>query len=289
MPHSGRPAFLFRLAAWTLALVVSGLAPRVWAETIYRGEQPVGRADLLADLATAQVILLGETHDNPRHHQARAELLQALGSRVGRVVLEHLDMGAQLAPDRPLKDALDQVGFNAKGWHWPLHEPVFSAARSTGATLEGGNLPRATARRMVKEGVAGLGPELARSLNDLPLTEAAQARLDQHLIDGHCGQLPASRLPAMRLVQRARDAAMAQSLMRSGSGSTVLLAGNGHVRRDYGVPTLLPPSTRAISVGFLELDPAEITNPAEWRGLYDYVWLTPPAAREDPCAGLRLP
>jgi hypothetical protein len=63
----------------------------------------------------------------------------------------------------------------------------------------------------------------------------------------------------------------------------VLLAGNGHVRTDLGVPVWLTPATRARSevIGVVETgDP----TPA-----FDRRVVTPPHPRGDPCAAFRLP
>ncbi|HJW12354.1 MAG TPA: ChaN family lipoprotein, partial [Albitalea sp.] len=97
----------------------------------------------------------------------------------------------------------------------------------------------------------------------------------------HCGRLPATLLPGMVRAQFARDALMAQTLLRDASRGAVLLAGNGHVRRDIGVPrwfTGVAPQ-RVWSVGFLETPDAAASS-----GLFDAVVLTPPATRDaDPC------
>ena len=65
----------------------------------------------------------------------------------------------------------------------------------------------------------------------------------------------------------------------------MLLAGNGHVRRDHGVPQLLAaaePAARIVAVGFGEPG----TPPAAY---YDAWWVTPATERGDPCAGFTLP
>jgi uncharacterized iron-regulated protein len=72
----------------------------------------------------------------------------------------------------------------------------------------------------------------------------------------------------------------------AGMGGGVLVAGNGHVRKDRGVPWYLArlrPGARSVSVGLLEVQD-DIVEPA--LGLpYDYVWYTARAAdRGEPCA-----
>jgi uncharacterized iron-regulated protein len=81
-------------------------------------------------------------------------------------------------------------------------------------------------------------------------------------------------------VQFARDAVMAGFVRAHADRGVVLLAGNGHVRRDLGVPRWLPPElqARSVVVGYLE----EGADPPP--GAFDAIVITPPAEREDPCA-----
>ena len=277
-----------------IAILFGLLAASALAEDIREGDggRSLSRGELLQRLAGADFLLLGETHDNPLHHQARAALLRDLPAPVGRVVLEQLDRGARLDPALPLDEALERAGFQRGAWQWPLHEPVFVAARERGMPIVGGNLGRADGRRIATQGEAAVDPALAARLAEAPLSGTAQRELDTDLVDGHCGRLPASRLPNMRLAQRARDAALALSLLEAAGAPALLIAGNGHVRRDYGVPPLLAaraPTARVVSVGFVEVAAGATPDPAGLRGRYDYVWFTPPVEREDPCAGLRMP
>lgn len=270
-----------RFAALTCCLLALSAA----ADDILdaRSGQPVTRAALLANLATADWVLLGERHDNPWHHAARAELLRELA--IKRVVLEHLDQGTRLNRDLPLNQALDQAGYNRKNWRWPMQQSLFETLHQTGMVVQGGNLSRADGRKVAMQGAQAVDPELSTLIAAAPLPDSAQARLDAGLNQGHCGQLPAARLPNMRLAQRARDAAMARSLLAE-QGRAALLAGNGHVRLDYGVPSLLKvarPAARVVSVGFVE-SVAEGEESA-----YDYLWVTSPIERPDPCLNLKMP
>jgi len=251
----------------------------------------IDRDELLAALLRADLVLLGEQHDNPLHHQRRGELLAALGAAAGggvTVVAEHLTRGQAVRFGEDLPASLAAAGFEPKGWGWPLHQPLFAAVQRAGLPLSGGNLPRELARAIARQGGAALPADLAALLAAAPLDAAAQAALDADLQRGHCGQLPAARLPAMRLAQRARDAAMAQALLASGGRPAVLLAGNGHVRSDYGVPRLLAaqrPGARWLAVGFVD-DGADLAPGA---APYTHLWRTAAPVRSDACAGFTLP
>jgi uncharacterized iron-regulated protein len=254
-------------------------------------------ADVASRMRSVEIVLLGEVHDNPHHHARRAALIGTLDPSA-MVVAEHLPRGTAptLAPGMggdALRQALEAGGFDAKGWRWPLHEPLFAAITRAGLPLRGGNLERDAARRLAREGAAAMPADLAPWFAAAPLTGTARAALEDDLIQGHCGHLGASRLPGMVAAQQGRDAAMAQALMvaraeRAAARSpepapVILLAGNGHVRRDYGIPALLRqrlPDARVLTVGFVE-HTAQASAAAST--LYDIVWSTPPAERDDPC------
>ena len=250
------------------------------------------RAELLARMSASDYVLLGERHDNAAHHRLRGELLAALPTPAV-VVAEHLPQGAAvaLAPGTTgdaLLRALEAAGFDAQAWDWPLHEPLFAPLARRQHTLEGGNLPRELARRTAREGAAALPAELRALIDAAPLAPAARAALLGDLMHSHCGHLPAERLPNMLLAQRGRDAAMAAALRQAragpAGGPVLLLAGNGHVRRDYGVAQLLArldPGARVLAVGFVE------TGEAAAPGLYDLTWTTAGHERPDPCAGMK--
>src|SRR5207237_10514850 len=53
---------------------------------------------------------------------------------------------------------------------------------------------------------------------------------------GHCNLLRSEELPARTRAQIARDIIMARMIRPYVDRGVVLLAGNGHVRRDIGVP-----------------------------------------------------
>lgn len=274
-----------------VTLLISALPAPLHAEGIVdtRSGRHLAIADLLDLARQADFVLLGEVHDNPRHHQLRAEFLARLAP--GSVVVEHLEQGHDARwstssdSGRTVLDGLNQAGFDSAGWQWPTHAPLFEGLARAGIPATGGNIGRDLARRLVREGLPALPPPLAAALSRAPLDADAQAALDADLVDSHCGQLPANRVAGMRLAQRARDAAMATTLLAVPGKPAVLLAGNGHLRSDYGVPALLTelrPGARILSVGFIEED-----HPDTADRLYTHVWRTPPAPRGDPCAVLK--
>src|SRR5207249_517783 len=97
-------------------------------------------------------------------------------------------------------------------------------------------------------------------------------------------------------IQWARDARMAEALVRGGQrDGALLIAGAGHVRTDRGVPLHLQrraPSVPVVSLAFLEVEaaadaPAAYAARFEGALPFDYIWFTPRVDDVDPCSRRR--
>lgn len=256
-----------------------------------RGNTPISREELLRRASASPLVILGEVHDNGEHHRLQAEVLEALlrAGRTPALAMEQFDHANQTALDaargeRDPERLADAGRFDRKGWGWALYKPLVELAAANGLPLLAANLSREAARAVIKSGRPA--PNLAPALPDVQLA------LEADIVRGHCGVRPAAALLAgMVEAQRARDAQMAEVLVRAGPGGAVLVAGTGHARRDRGAPAYLPPplQEQLLSIAFVEVDPGQTRAQMDYRDLYDFVWFTPRAAREDPCKSFRLP
>lgn len=87
---------------------------------------------------------------------------------------------------------------------------------------------------------------------------------------------------------------LAQALLDSGPDGAVLIAGDGHVRRDLAVPLYLSATHgMACAVGMLEVEDGK-NNPVDYFDgnagdirEFDFVRFTPRWDRPDPCAGFK--
>lgn len=253
--------------------------------------------ELATAMAGRATVLLGEIHDNPRHHRLRLEALRlrlAAGWRPA-LVMEQFDRERQPDLDRARLEqpgsadhviAAATAGVRAS-WLWAEYRPFVQLALDYDLPLLAGNVSRADLARIRKEGPgAVLGPELVAALGlDRPIPGDIVTALEKEIDRGHCYRAPPDLLPGLARSQVIRDAWMAH-LLRRHAAAVVLLAGNGHVRRDYGVPRWLPPGRGAdlIAVGLLEAGQAELPAAA-----FDRVFTTPPAPRPDPCAAFATP
>jgi uncharacterized iron-regulated protein len=308
-------AFVF----WTLftGLALSGPPAEPWQAPLWRDHPLVGRiwdvaagefidsAALVDRLRHGRFVLLGEKHDNPDHHRLQAWLLRALiaAGRRPAVGFEMFTVDDAPAIARQLAahptDAVglaEAVNWQRSGWpDWAMYEPIVEAALQAKLPVVATNLSPATTRSLSQSGAAALDAAfMDRYGLDRPPAPDTQAAMAEEIRASHCGYASERQANAMLLVQRARDAQMAESLAAAGQqDGAVLIAGAGHVRRDYGIPTYLAsraPGASVVSVAFLEvsqdkLEPTAYAARFRWHTFpFYYVWFTPRVDDVDPCA-----
>lgn len=272
------------------------LVGRIWWSATGRFITP---DTLVTQAAQAEIVLLGEVHDNPDHHALQAWMTRRIlpPRAPSLVAFEMMDESQEVTLRTYVKAhpaTADGLGaalqWDQSGWpDWIFYRPIVQAALDQGAELATANLNRQDVRAMAR---GTLAPDLP------PLPEPQLNALAHEVKAAHCDLLPDSAVPGMVRVQRARDAVMAAALVGAldQGRKAVLIAGGGHVRTDRGVPAILAqqrPRARVLSIAFMEVKDGE-TDPAAYGALFDSaslpfdaVWFTPRAEREDPCEGLR--
>ncbi len=241
--------------------------------------------------AAPRVLLLGEVHDSAAGHAARAALLRKEVEAGWRpaIAMEQFDTGQQAALDAAMRDCADadcvvaRVVTGKSGWTWDFYKPVIQLALDYKLPLLAANLSRADASKVVKDGIGAALPVglVARyGLDALP-AEVLGAQ-ETEVRDSHCGALPEPMVSPMAKAQVARDVVMAETMRTHLANGVVLIAGNGHVRKDIAVPYWLRRDGLAPrAVGFLE--------PASDASVFDAVERIPATERPDPCAGFKAP
>lgn len=289
--------------------VAHPLQGRIWDT---REQAFISRDDLEARMLGAGAVLLGEIHVNPEHHELQADVIRYLAaSGPGpAVVFEMLEADEQVHIDEARADRgvgaetiADVTGFRDSGWDWNLYGPLIETTLDLDLPLIAGNAPRDLVRAAATGTPAGLtDAERRRLALATPLPGPANDALLEELIEGHCGHLPADMAPGLVAAQRLRDATMTDTMIlarEAGAGGqprqTVLIAGSGHVRRDYGVPHYLAersPETTALALSMTEVVNGE-NNPGAYlpgdadAPVFDILWFTSRTEREDPCEAFR--
>ncbi len=246
------------------------------------------------------IVLLGEVHDNADQHRLRLEVLRrafAAGWRPA-IAMEQFDRDHQTDIERArIERPLDARYLIEKaapghstpggGWNWEYYRPYVALALEYDVPLLSANLSRSDAARIVEHGYSAVFDDAEVHFLGLDRAPAPLLAAQEKEIDiGHCHKVPKQQLPFMARAQLARDAVMAGILREHAAQGVVLLAGDGHARRDIGVPSWFDPATlaRVFAVGFLERGDAPPLGSA-----FDAVVTTDPAPRPDPCAALERP
>lgn len=254
-----------------------------WAAPSFSAAVTAGEVPL-----DAPVVVMGEEHDVPAHHANQADWVRRLAPRA--VVFEMLPPDlAEVAMAR--RDAAPAelgaaLSWEARGWpDFAAYHPIFDALGE--ALILGAEVPRGDLARAAEEGAAAVRPDAGVFALDRALAPEEQAAREAEQAAAHCDLLPDAALPGMVEAQRLRDAALAAAVLegldRTG-GPVAVITGNGHARRDRGVPALLSvarPDLEVIALGQFT-ESREVAPFDAW-----VVTEVPPDRLADPCAALR--
>ena len=277
----------FHLPHARYALVIPAMA--LLAGCISRPESPIlepAAGTVAAATATAarvdallptDALLIGEQHDAAEHHQIEQQVVAHLAGRglLAAVALEMADAGvstAKLKPSATEQQTRNALKWNDKGWPWAAYGPAVMTAVRAGIPVLGANLP-----------AAQMKDSMGDAKLDVQLPGPALKAQQQLIRIGHCNLLPESQITPMTRVQIAKDQAMAQTIedLALPGKVVVLLAGNGHVNRQLGVPQHLPATLHAKAVHLRAGDATDKDS------AFDSTWPTPALPDKDYCAGLR--
>lgn len=264
---------LVRLSKGCAALLLGLASGLVWA-------QP----------SASPIWLMGEVHDHPSGHFYRFNDLQSMlgGAWRPALLMEQFDTQRQADLTRAWQTCSQAAcviaAAGGKGWDWPLYEPLIDLALKYRLPLVAANLSRDQLMGVMKQGFGAQFDDatIERFHLNRPLPQPWLDRQRQAIAVGHCNLLPASQVDPMVRAQAARDIEFARLIEQYAGQGVVLIAGNGHVRRDLGVYAWLPQDlrSRVTIAGYVEPDGLDFTS-------YDRLRLLEPHPRPDPCEVFR--
>lgn len=257
----------------------------------------------LAELARADVVFVGEQHDDPATHRLELAILEGLARRRADVTiaLEMFERDAQPAVSGYASGSMAEEEFLKTSRPWPRYatdyRPLVELARAAGWPIVASNVPRRLAAAVAKEGFAALN-----GLSDDERTLAASAlncpeddyfeRFAQTM-SGHQttedGADPKRQRETVRryyLSQCLKDETMAESIARArGDTKRLVVHVNGAFHSDFGdgaaerVRRRLPRAQVAV-VSVLPVDDLDALRPSrDDRKRADYlVYTLKPAA-----------
>ncbi|PPS42697.1 ChaN family lipoprotein [Chroococcidiopsis sp. TS-821] len=211
--------------------------------------------NLLTHLAKANVIYLGETHDNPQHHQTQLEIIQLLHKQQPKIAiaLEMFQRPYQRFLDQYIagkiteQELVEKTEYNQRwGFPWENYAPVLRYARANKLPVLALNTPSEVTRQVARAGLASLTPQQRQFIP--PLTEICtdNAEYRQIILDAfeqhqQAGHGSSSDFENFFLAQVLWDETMAEKIARFHQSQPnyqiVVLAGQGHIIYGHGIPS----------------------------------------------------
>jgi len=304
---------LLVFASWSnadeMSLFDHPLVDKIWD---MRSHKFIDVQTLYAEIGSANVLLLGEIHDNRVHHVLQQKLLKARIKSAGdtalkpALMMEQLDASSQPEIDKALANAdrgvaLSDVTKLIRFSNWIDYQPFLAIAVDNKIPVIGVNTPNRDLQPVIWRGYSAYDADkLKRLAVEQVWNEKRQKYLETNMGGAHCGKLRDGLRVGLTRSQRLRDALMVDSAMsffdRKGfERGMVAIVGSSHARRDIGLPLYFSarmPSAKIISLAFIEVSP-DVKDPRVYESEsatrempFDLVWFTARVERKDPCANI---
>ncbi len=202
------------------------------------------------ELGSADVVFLGELHDNPEGHAVQLALTRALAHRRGDLILsmEMFERDAQRRLDLYLRGVITEEHFltSARPWgnYAEHYRPAVEFARENGFPVVAANVYRPIAARVARKGLyAGLGDAWAARTVDTSPGEYRR-RFEEVMTGDHA--VSEETMDRVFASQCIKDDTMAESIARAieaaelknPGGNPVVVHWNGRFHSDYGLGTV---------------------------------------------------
>lgn len=226
--------------------------------------------DILQAIAAAQVVYLGETHDDPADHIAQLEIIQALDEQNEvAIALEMFQRPFQPVLDAYLAGTLTEAELIAQSEYdtrwafpWEFYAPILRYAKANQIPLVALNTPAEVTRQVARAGLESLTGEDLRyipPLTDIDTTNKAYQDWISEAFSAH-GSGHGLEFDNFFAAQVLWDETMAegvvQQLAADPNRQVIVLAGEGHIAYDYGIPSRVARRLPAITQATVMLIPA---------------------------------
>lgn len=275
----------FAAAALVLALALLPARTGFGHDLIVRvrdGRQ-VSFAEMVRALKGGQVIYVGETHDNPYHHDLQLRIIREL-HRTGKplaIGMEMFTAESQKELDRWTAGRLSQESFQKlylREWSvpWSYYGEILLFARDNRVPLVGLNIPREITRKVSRQGFDSLSRAERRRLPPditCDVDPAYMAMIRRSFSDHDTSARTFRNFCEAQMLWNKAMAFHLLEFVRKNPGRTlVVIAGSGHAIRG-GMPTEVT-KVNASLAGLVVLPDPAIPTPRVTLADADYLWLS---------------
>ena len=219
--------------------------------TILAGEDAVSVDSMMEALEGAEVVFVGERHDDPLAHRWELYIWERLGSDERALALEMFETDVQELLDLYLEGALDEEDLLSKGRPWGNYEsdyaPMVIYARENGYSVIAANVPRSYASRVARGGWSAIAGE--PFFEELSVDSSSAGYRERFLatMEEVGDQMHAMPMAPMNMywAQLLKDAVMARSIR---GRRCVFVCGAFHSDYRSGIPDQLSEDTDFLTV-----------------------------------------
>lgn len=234
-------------------------------------------------------VFLGESHNNPKHHEMQAKIIDAL-AKSGRQVIVGFEMFT-----RPVQDELNPwtLGWESEdefiqkadwkkqwGYDFALYRPIFTVTREDKLPMVALNVPRDWVRSVGKGGYAALTANQKKELPDnLNLGNKSHKEIFTSMMGGH--PMTGSAGDNMYAAQVLWDEGMADTAIKymakqpnNPNKVFVVVAGAGHVMYRQGINWRIKQRTGESGITVVMVDGTEPVPVS--KGIADFVYAAEP-------------
>lgn len=197
------------------------------------------------ELSLADIVYVGEKHDESEHHKVQAEVLKALHARKPGIAvgLEMISHDKQAALDDFIAGKTSEADFKLFwnkewGYNYSLYEPVLGYCLKNGVPLVALNAPRPVIVQIARGGLASLTPA-QRALLPASVQESSDARYRDYTrksIREHDPNMPPEREKRMLEAMAAWNETMGEKTAAAAKDRPLLvIAGHGHLLYKAGI------------------------------------------------------
>jgi uncharacterized iron-regulated protein len=240
---------------------------------------------LIENIASVDLIFVGEVHDNPDHHLIQVQILQAFiaEERPVTLAMEFFQKPVQPILDRYIQGEIGEEAFLKevdwkKQWGFPYsyYRPLMLLAKQNGSKVLAINAPSDIVKKVAYDGLESLDQsEHDQIASEIGLDNEAHREYLREIYRQH-GHGTLKAFEYFYEAQCVWEDTMAQNIadyLIKEDGKMIVFTGNGHIVNKFGIPD------RVINrkpVSMVTIMPYDLygTETIE-KGTADYIWLTP--------------
>jgi len=209
----------------------------------------------LQELAQADVVYLGETHDRPEDHKNQLQIIQELQRQNPKIAIamEMFQRPYQCVLNRYLagklgeQELVEQSEYNQRwGFPWGHYAPILRFAKEKQLPVLALNTPTEVTRQVARAGLDSLTPEQRQFIPPFTEIRTDNAEYRQLVTNAfrqhqHANHGYSADFEQFFLAQVLWDETMAERIVQFVKANpdyqVVVLAGRGHIVYGYGIPS----------------------------------------------------